>query len=659
MKYLFTFFSLFIIITASAQYNYTEEWKTVCSHIPNHSGIKTTDYLYNWQDPNMDKYDVKFYWLDLTVTSSSTYIEGTVKIYGKVTAPVLDTFAFELVPNMSIEYFKFNGEQYNSHSSHNDNILYPVNALAEGANFVAEIKYHGTPPSGSFFVGVDHDHNYSYNKDVTWTLSEPFNAKHWFPVKQDLEDKADSAWIFLTCDNNEMAGSNGLLTNISDMGNGKHRFEWKTKYPIDYYLISFAVSDYMDYSIYAHPEAMNGDSLLIQNYIYNDPNCLTNNKNNIDKTAQIIEVYSDLFSLYPFYEEKYGHCLTQLGGGMEHQTMTTMGGFSFHLIAHELGHMWFGDNVTCATWQDIWINEGFATYADYLANEKIIGWNNAQSFIKSAQNSAMSQPGGSIYIPENEIYQGNEWRIFNGRLSYNKGAAILHVLRHEFQNDSLFFAGIQAYQTQYGGSTATGEDFKNAMEPFYGDDLDWFFDEWYYGEGYPKYNFEWFYDGTSKEFHLTSVQTTSASTPLFKMLLDVRLIFSDGTDTIVSFMQQTNNDFFVSHQEKTVTNIEIDPDNWTMEKVLNIVTGTPEILSSDIEFLLGPNPADKYVKLFFNDKNNGNYNLVITDLSGKKLAGYQNISGDYTINISDLPAGTFLLTVSNNKGKRVKKFIKL
>ncbi len=656
MKNIFTILSLFLAITVFGQYNYHENWKTYCSHIPDQNQ-KTTDYLYNWQDPNMDKYDVTFYKLDLEVTSASTHVSGTVSIYANVTASVLDTFAFELIPEMQIDEFYFNGVKYVNHLIDGDNILYPVAAVNQGEQVVAEITYHGTPPSGNFFVGVDHDYNSTYGKNVTWTLSEPFNAKDWFPVKQDLEDKADSAWIFLTCSNNEMAGSNGLLTNITDLGNGKHRFEWKTKYPIDYYLISFAVSDYMDYSIYAHPTALNGDSVLIQNYIYNSQACLNNNKSNIDKSAEILETYSDLFSLYPFYQEKYGHCLTELGGGMEHQTMTTIGGFSFHLVAHEMGHMWFGDNITCATWQDIWINEGFATYSDYLANEKILGWNNAQSFIKNAQNSAMSQAGGTIYIPEDEIYQGNEWRIFNGRLSYNKGAAILHILRHEFQNDSLFFAGIQAYQAQYGGSTATGEDFKNAMEPFYGGDLDWFFDEWYYGEGYPKYNFEWFYDGTSKEFHLTSVQTTSSSTPLFKMLLDVKLNFTDGTDTIVHFMQQTNDDFFISHQEKTVASIEIDPDNWTMEKVLGIITGTPENIDNSARFSIGPNPATNYVTLFFNN-NIQEHNITLCDISGRKLLSYQTNDKQFKINISELPKGTYMVIVSNKQGKEVKKLVK-
>ena len=116
----------------------------------------------------------------------------------------------------------------------------------------------------------------------------------------------------------------------------------------------------------------------------------------------MIEVYSDLMGLYPFYEEKYGHCLAQIGGGMEHQTMTTLGGFNFGLVSHELGHMWFGDNVTCATWSDIWINEGFASYAEYLAREHLISVADARSYMTSNNNYAMSQPDGSIYVPEFE-----------------------------------------------------------------------------------------------------------------------------------------------------------------------------------------------------------------------------------------------------------------
>jgi len=175
--------------------------------------------------------------------------------------------------------------------------------------------------------------------------------------------------MFLTCDDDCMAGSNGVLTNIVELPNNKKRFEWKSNYPINYYLLSYAVAEYQDYSIYAHPEG--SEPILIQNFVYDNSYYLSGNKEDIDHTIDLIEVFSDKFGFYPFVNEKYGHCLTTLGGGMEHKTITTLVSFGFGLVAHELGHMWFGDYVTCATWKDIWINEGFVSYTEYVAAENL------------------------------------------------------------------------------------------------------------------------------------------------------------------------------------------------------------------------------------------------------------------------------------------------
>ncbi len=655
------FFIAFILtmfyITSFGQYNDAFNWKKRCSHVPD-VNQKTLQYIYNWQNENLNDYDVKFYWLDIEVSSANIDVAGNTSITAEVTASVLDTFAFELVPEMTIDSFFFNNVKYNGFTRDGDNVLYAVNAAMQGELVTAKVYYHGTPPTGGFFAGVTHKHNSTWNKDVTWTLSESFAAKSWFPVKQDLEDKADSAWIFLTCPSDEMVGSEGLLTSVVDLGNGKARYEWKTSHVIDYYLISFAVADYMDYSIYAHPDSLNGDSVLIQNFIYNDPGCLSYWKDDIDESPSILELYSNLYITYPFYDEKYGHCLTQLGGGMEHQTMTTIGGFSFHLVAHEMGHMWFGDNVTCATWSDIWVNEGFATYSDYLANEKLKGWSQAQSFIRNAQNNAMSQPGGTIYIPEDEITPGNEWRIFNGRLSYDKGAAIIHTLRHEIQDDDLFFDCLSQYQTQYGDSTATGEDFKNVVEDVTGKDWDYFFDQWYYGEGYPIYDFEWFYDTSQAEFHLISTQSTSASTPLFRMLFDVRLTFEDGTDSIVRFEQTKNYNFFISPQSKIVTGVTIDPDNWTMEQVSSLILDIPETEANPAFFTMGPNPASDKLNIYFGSNNGSEKTITISDLSGRVIMHHRTSGQQFGFNVSGLAKGTYLVQVTEGKSKMVKRLVK-
>lgn len=651
---LIIFSGIFIIGTAQWSNDFNYEGK--CSHANiNHSKmIFNPDY--NWQSSYLFDYDVTSYILDIDVSDTTTFVSGNAII--NATAIVdIDTFAFELIPEQIIDNLLFNGELNNNFYRDGDNVIVPVANVAAGQSISVRIYYHGQPPEGGFFTGVTTDYNPGWKKHVTWTLSEPFAAKQWFPVKQDLQDKADSAILNFTTASTNMVGSQGLLTKIVDLGNNKTRYEWKTNYPIDYYLISFACADYIDYSIYAHPEAMNGDSLLIQNFLYNDSANIEMKRGSIDKTIGIMELYCDLFNLYPFANEKYGHCEARLGGGMEHQTMSTMGNFGFHLVAHELGHMWFGDNVTCSTWSDIWINEGFATYSDYLANEFILGAESAKEFIIGTQDNAMSVDNGSIYISEDEIFPGNEWRIFSGVLSYDKGASIIHMLRHEIQNDDLFFETLQSFQTNFGGGTATGEDFKSVAEEVTGMDFEYFFDQWYYGQGFPIYSYTYWQD-EDKTLFLSSTQTTSSlHTTLFDMLMDYRIQFADGTDTIVSFRQTENLNIFSLPVDKNVANIEVDPVQWTLEKVSNISSVDDHTMSSSF-FTIGPNPVDNELNIYFLKPNKLNREIRISNIQGQQV--YQMESENNIVQLSsvNLESGIYFISVSDGKSTFVEKFVK-
>ncbi len=662
MRRLFTLIILSLISYASfAQWNDLIPNDGKQEYFQHQKALKVFDPNYLWQNDHLWDYDVHFYFIDINVSPANIYISGNTSI-GATAVIQVDTFAFELIPEMTIDSFFMNDVRDTNIIHDGNNVLVPVSAIPIGNYFTAKIYYHGQPPTGGFFSGVTHDHSYTYNKDVTWTLSEPFAAKDWFPVKQVLEDKADSAWIFLTCDSAYMAGSEGLLTNVTDLGNGKKRYEWKEHHAIDYYLLSFAVADYQDYDVYAHPAGLNGDSVLIQNFIYDTPSCLQANKAGIDETAAILELYSNLYTIYPFADEKYGHCLTELSGGMEHQTMTTIGGFSFHLVSHELGHMWFGDNVTCATWSDIWINEGFATYSNYLAVEKLQGWNAGQSFIIKTQKNAMSDTSssaGSVYIPEEQVFPGNEWRIFNGQLTYDKGASIIHMLRHEIQNDSVFFDVLDTFQIQYADSTATGEDFKNVAEAVTGTNFDYFFNQWYYGRGFPYYSYEWYYN--NGKFHLSSVQTTSTPyTTLFTMLMDYKLVFADGSDTIISLWQTDNINNYVVPFEKQVIAFQVDPNNWTLEKVKSIIIGLPEKIENPVYFRLGPNPVKDKLMLYFEHPNSQTTKTIsISDFEGKIFRRFKTRNDQKSLFLSGLSNGFYLIKVSDGQNTFVKKFVKL
>jgi len=468
-----------------------------------------------------DYYDVEFYFIDLEVSDTTTFIKGSATIKAKRKAEKLDRFVLELQNVYSVDSIRFQGNWIWDFTHISGLLSVHVPEVHQTDNlFTIQVFYHGQSTRTGFFAGISNAVSTSYNTRVTYTLSEPFQSSHWFPSKQNLYDKADSAWIFLTVDSTLTPGSNGVLTNISLLPRGKRRFEWKTRYPIAYYLLSFSVAKYKDYSFYVR---LGSDSMLVQNYIYDHPDILVNEKENIDKTAELLVLFSDKFGQYPYTREKYGHCMAPIGGGMENQTMTTLNIFKFGLVAHELAHQWFGNYVTCATWQDIWVNEGFATYCEYIALENLVSEDEARSFLKQVFARATNNPEGSVFLTEDESKV--EWRIFNGELSYNKGAAILHMLRYELNNDELFFRILTKYITEFSDSIATGQDFIHIAEQETGLDLDWFLNQWYYGNGFPVFTGTW-----RQEYDNLIIETeqvgSSSLTPFFRTHLEYKILLT-------------------------------------------------------------------------------------------------------------------------------------
>lgn len=649
--------SLLFVLTAMAMFSfaqvpYNQNIEEKCSHQHHfEQSFKTTnDVSYV-----ADMYDMHFVHLDLDVESTSTAVGGSARMLAKVTTPTLDTIYLELNEALSLDSMRFNGELV-SPTFVDSEIFLVVDEMVAGDDIEVLTYYHGEASSGGFFSGITSDYNNTYGKYVTWTLSEPFSARDWWPVRQNLNDKIDSVYQDYTCVSTEMVGTNGVLTEVVDNGGVTKTYKWKTHYPISYYLMSFSVSEYQEYNVYAKPIQLDGDSVLIQNFIYDHPNCLPNNQANIERSTEIMELLSELYGLYPFHEEKYGNCLAEIGGGMEHQTMTTIGSFEFGLNTHEMAHQWYGDNVTCATWSDIWINEGFASYSEYLGEQYLNSQNSANSWMNSAHNSITGQTNGSVYVPENEVYYGNEWRIFDGRLTYKKGAAIIHSLRYLINDDDLFFDAMQNYTEQYTGQLATGIDFRNSIADYTGINLDSYFDQWYFGQGYPTYSIEYYY--TDAGMHLTINHTASASftTPFFDLPLELKLDFGAGQDTIIRVPITSN---FVQVQTEIlqqVIQVVVDPDNWIINKVGSITVGTSE-LQNELGLVVGPNPVSNELQIVFNEESNKVKEISLLDLSGREIQHISTTS-NLSLDLADLPAGTYLVKVNDGQSIVTRKVLK-
>jgi len=622
-----------------------------------------------YQYPSMNKYDIKYIKLDLSVETGTSMLSGSSLTIATSIA-TLDSFIIEFKNNMIIDSVFINDlKQDFSHSA--DHIFVPLSsALAQGNIIKTLIYYNGIAGQGVYNGTI-----VSNGLNYTATVSESFQAREWFPAKQILTDKIDSADLWFTTSVNNKVGSNGLLKAVLPVGGEKLQFQWKELYPMSYYMPSFSVGNYMEYLNYAKPTAMAPDSILIQHYIVNNPVYFAGIKPNLDKTPPFIEKMSELFTLYPFKNEKYGHSHAGIGGGMEHQTMSTMAAFTSTLIAHELGHQWWGDNVTCATWNNIWLNEGFASYCEYLMIEKfpaLIPSTNPAAFMQGYHNNVLSDPGGSVYVPDASIDDEN--RIFDFRLSYSKGAAIIHTLRFEMQDDNLFFQVLKNYQQQFKDSVATTNDLKLVAEATSGKNLTNYFNQWCYGEGYPTFNISFFKEG-SGILVLRLNQTTSmpAVTPVFKGLYELKITSAEG-DTTVKINLSSNNEEFRYNYTKTPDSVIVDPNNWVLNKTGTVINGgvvIPPVAPSQVTLSGMP---DVLCTVLLNWVTTNEHNILkyeveysldnILFLKAGEIAG-KNTYTDQQYNFSYHPAGLdsnhffrlkIIDTVGNTRYSNVKAF---
>lgn len=434
------------------------------------------------------------------------------------------------------------------------------------------------------------------------------------------------------------------------------QYRWACRYPLSYYMPSIAVGNYLEYDNYAKPAAIAPDSILVQNMLYNNVNYFNQVKSQLDKTPRFIEKMSELFGIYPFYKEKYGHSQADIGGGMEHATMTTISVFEEQLVAHELSHQWFGDNVTCASWNDIWLNESFATYIQYLMLEKLPALfpSTAAQAMTDFHNNVMSAPGGSVFVPASETY--NETRIFDYRLTYAKGATALHNLRFEMQSDTLFFNTLKKYQQQFANSFASTTDFKTVAEQVSGKDLTLFFDQKIYGQGHPVYNVTYLKHGTDTlVLQINQTASAPAVTPFFNGLMEYKILSPQG-DTIIKLNQTTNGQTFTLYYTKTPNGVEVDPNNWVLNGPGTIKEGVSTTPTPPDHLSVFPNPVRNNIAIRMPP--NAYQLMRLIDVNGKVLANYTIPAATtlFTKNLR-LPSGVYFLQFIGNNKDDVQKIL--
>ncbi|MDP2888975.1 MAG: M1 family aminopeptidase, partial [Bacteroidota bacterium] len=379
------------------------------------------------------------------------------------------------------------------------------------------------------------------------------------------------------------------------------------------------------------------------------PEYLATAKSKANETHDIMTFFNSRLIPYPFADEKYGHAQFGWGGGMEHQTMSFMTDLNFELVAHEMAHQWFGNYITLASWHDIWLNEGFATYLTGLAFENLLDEAAWPRWKENQRNRIFSSTGGSVYVVDTT----SVFRIFNGRLSYSKGAYLLHMLRWEM-GDEPFFRSLKNYleDPSVANGFATHDQFVKHLEAVADTSFTEFFNDWYYGEGYPTYSITEFPGDLGTTKIRVSQVASHPSVSFFEMHLPVRVWKDAHFKDLRLFNTEQNQEFVIS--EEKVDSIHFDPEKWLCAKA-DIVSPARNIAKSE-QIQIIPEYATKKIRIILPEFS-GTESFRIYDLNGRTVLNGILKMKDSRIEPNILKNGIYLIEVKSRNIKRVEKLI--
>lgn len=591
---------------------------------------------------NTSDYDVIYQRLEFTVNPAVYFINGVVTTQF-VALDNMPTITFDLTGDLSVSSVTQNGNSLAFTQSDTELTITLPAILPAGQQAEVKVTYSGAPGTNDFPFKIS-SHN---GAPVLATLSQPYGAMEWWPCKQDLNDKIESIDIFITAPSQYVSVSNGIEVAQVNNTNGTKTTHFHHDYPIPAYLVAIAVSNY---TVFTQEAGTAPNTFPIVNYVY--PEDLAAAQSGLGQTPAYVAIFEQLFQPYPFHNEKYGHAQWNVGGGMEHTTVSFMGGFGRELVAHELAHQWFGNKVTCGSWKDIWLNEGFATYMSGLVVEHQDGNDSFTNWKSGRINNITSEPGGSVYLTDADTLSIS--RIFSSRLSYNKGAMVVHMLRYKM-GDNNFYQGLRNYLSDPGLAYgyAHTDDLQSHLEAASGMDLDEFFSDWVYNEGFPIYDINITHIAPLQVKIIVNQSQSHPSVDFFEMPLQIRLL-GNGGEVYDAVLDNTFN------SQEFMLPVWFHPTQAIFDPQKNIISASNNVTLQTQGFSLlqaaqlYPNPASGQLRLELPE------GLTLEKATFYNLLGQTILEtvGTTTWDVSQLATGVHFITLVTNEGTTQLKFIK-
>ena len=503
-----------------------------------------------------------------------------------------------------------------------------------GEEILVQVNYEARENEDGFGAFVfdpylDYD---SVRHPLIYTMTQTQNAGSWWPCIDRLDHRADSMSVKITVPDTLIVASNGSLESIVDLEDARRRYHWMERYSIPSYLVSITISDYWSPNEDGRPfvemyHFADGDSMPLTLFAFKFHE--EQGKAHFEGvTADQLDCFGARFGEYPYRNEKYGFAEYRFSGGMEHMTLSSIGATTIagedpinYVLPHEAAHQWFGDQVTCATWEDIWLNEGFATYSEALYYEHVGRWTPGDYLFARRWRESFD---GTVYDPN----------ITVGNTTYWKGGWVLHMLRgrcrHHFgenaesyalgesEGDALFFEILRtwAQESPHSFSTGSTEDFIEWSESVSGFELRPFFERWLYDTGRPHYSYSWSAEPEGGDWTAAVAIRQVHQGALFSEPLDLMFRLAGGDSLVATVLPDASDQSYAIELPSEPTELLLDPHH----KILHRAVVFEE------EFRLQhphPNPfaAEEGIRIPIILKEDAHVAAAIYDVAGRLVRG--------------------------------------
>ena len=592
------------------------------------------------------------------VTMSATADSSISQILQFVKYLVLDSVFVNNVP-ASIQHGDTTSGEY---------FVIPQTPVTSGSQFQVTTYYHGkgTPEQNQWaWGGVTDEDSMMFALGVGFATSYTGCTRHWLPCYDLPDDKADSVDLTFICPPGDVTASNGVLVSNRLTPLAERIMHWHVSHPVATYLLTFATGPFTEQII--------PDSLQIPFEVF----ALAGDSASASaemraRVVSVLAFYDSLFAPYPF--EKVGYVITPIGS-MESQSMINLdggvlGGDSAYdandttsagtTAIHELSHQWWGDRVTCKTFDDAWLNEGFAEYCESLVLERLFG---REKYIsRQHQNIANAKGWGyPLFGAATADHHSNNYPT----VIYTKGAAVLGMLR-QYLGDSIFFNAIRYFGNTHAYGTVTSYDLWNDFDTISRQDLGWFFQPWVFGTGYPKETIAW--TKTASGANIMFIQDSNTSTPsYFRMPIPVEGRTKSGlSKTVTVWMDSKSFSEDNANFGFTPDTLIFDPDGLLVMRIVRVTqvaSGVAPAIDGELGVLrlrAYPNPDSQNTLQIVLDARQGMgmISMLLADEDGKIVRRFEAAMPTshlaLSISLAGLSSGNYILYARSGSEKAMQ-----